>query len=391
MTSPIFRLATGASSTGPWTWAAYDTAVDTAAGTWIKVELQSSAVSMFECQVITADDITLGSLGLPAATIDQATKTAVWRVPVAAPYGTWIVWVRVNGGLDANDVASDALHTTLAVHVLTPSGNRLIACGETDEASRAYGYTPKLNKGLLGGGIGNLAGDCTGPSGGNTVIRIQGYDISNAVPGASQALIYNGGTGKWTPTTISYPAQDPALGKDCSGTCSNATVVAIQGNAVLAGVPANAQIFTWVTANNRAEWKDPVAPASASIYDSVTTRTGTLASAAWTNIGAVFALTADKSTAMDVKARFHVAGTRTGGTIERRFSISRDAGANVRFDDFAAAVTTAGGSAVFAAGSLTGLDIRADISGGSVQLQAQQSTWVAGNVGVVINVGVNNA
>jgi hypothetical protein len=54
-----------------------------------------------------------------------------------------------------------------------------------------------------GGGAGaSLAGDATGPAGANTVEKIRNVDVSATAPTNQQALIYDGTSTAWSPTTL---------------------------------------------------------------------------------------------------------------------------------------------------------------------------------------------
>lgn len=147
MASARFRL--GKSSvgvSGPWTWGSYDAAIDCTASQYVKIELESTAgVSSIAVTIPTADDVTLAG-ALPTVTTDQATKTATFQLPATA--STHIVKVLINGGVDANGTVQSAYSSQLAVHILNSASLRLMAVGEIDEASRSYGYTPKLNAAL---------------------------------------------------------------------------------------------------------------------------------------------------------------------------------------------------------------------------------------------------
>ena len=51
-----------------------------------------------------------------------------------------------------------------------------------------------------------LAGDATGPSGANTVVKLQTRPVSNAAPSAGQILLWNGSS--WTPSLLSVTASN---------------------------------------------------------------------------------------------------------------------------------------------------------------------------------------
>lgn len=149
MASARFRFSTGPSATGPWTADTVDAPLTTTVGTYVRVSLESNAgVNALACAITSADEVTLAS-ALPTVTVDQATKTAVFRVALLAPDGlTYLVRATVNSGIDADDATTAAYEKSLAVHVLSRSGQALLAVGETDESDRAYGHTAKLNAAL---------------------------------------------------------------------------------------------------------------------------------------------------------------------------------------------------------------------------------------------------
>lgn len=159
--SARFRLGYSNASTGPWTWAAYDTSIDVTAGQYVKVQLESTTgVNSFTASVFSADPTEYAAGGLPTVTVDNATKTAVFRTRAAATNGaTYLVKATVNGGLittsDRQRIATANYEKSLAVHILTPAGNRLIAVAETTESDRTYGFLPKLNT-VITTGIVNL-------------------------------------------------------------------------------------------------------------------------------------------------------------------------------------------------------------------------------------------
>lgn len=144
MPSAIFRLGKSTSLSGPWTWGAYDAAITADASDYIKAELQSTAgVDVIGVTLPSADPTTLAA-GVPTVTTDQATKTATFRL--AAALGRSInVKVQINRGIDANAQTIAGYTKSLQVNVLTDTGVAVIAVGESDEYSREYGYTQKIN------------------------------------------------------------------------------------------------------------------------------------------------------------------------------------------------------------------------------------------------------
>lgn len=148
MASPIFRLSTGPTAVGAWTPGAWDTSIDSAKELYIRVDLQSTAgVSALAVSIPTADDVTLAE-GAPIVTVDQATLTGVFRLPSTVGTDTTFrslnVQVTINQGL-TNGAVDAALTRSLQVNVLSNSGMRAFAVGESDQFHRGYGHTQKFN------------------------------------------------------------------------------------------------------------------------------------------------------------------------------------------------------------------------------------------------------
>jgi hypothetical protein len=144
MASPQFRIGYAAALAGPYTFAAFDAAAAIPANYYCKVGLQSLAgVNSISVTLPTADPVTLAA-GLPAVTVDQATKTATWRHPNAT--GRSInVCVIVNGGVDGNGATDATLTRSLQSYSATEAGLVAGVVGETTEFHRTYGHTQKIN------------------------------------------------------------------------------------------------------------------------------------------------------------------------------------------------------------------------------------------------------
>lgn len=97
-----------------------------------------------------------------------------------------------------------------------------------------------------------LAGDATGPSGSNTVARIQGRNINSAAPTSGQVLGWDGT--QWIPTT---PASGGTLTGDANGPIGSNTVTKLQTRNVSATAPAVGQVLQW----DGSQWL-PTTPAS---------------------------------------------------------------------------------------------------------------------------------
>lgn len=147
MASATFRLGQSSALGGTYTYGSYDSAIDVTPNYYVKIQLQSNVgVNSIAVTLPTADPVTIAA-GLPTVTVDSSTKTATFRMPNT--YGCCInVKVVINGGVDTNGVTQSAYTKELQVNTLTAENIRLLAVGETDQYSRAYGHTGKINDAL---------------------------------------------------------------------------------------------------------------------------------------------------------------------------------------------------------------------------------------------------
>lgn len=148
MASPIFRLSTGPAAIGPWTTHAWDTAIDAAAGEFVRVDLQSSAgVKAIAVTIPSADEVTLAEAAI-AVTVSQALLIGIFQLPNTAgidnSFRSLNVQVTINSGL-TNNVADATLTRSLQVCVPNGAGLRAFVAGEEFESSRTFGWTPKAN------------------------------------------------------------------------------------------------------------------------------------------------------------------------------------------------------------------------------------------------------
>jgi len=179
--------------------------------------VQSLAVS-----IKSADDVTLAS-ALPTVTTVQATKTATFVLP-ATLSRTYLVRALINGGIDQNGDTVAAYDKSVAVHILTGSGNRLIAVGEKDEYSRAYGYTPKLNTAIQNtsavvGSSGVVSGTYT-----HATVTVDYRGIVTSCATGSTALASSG--------VVSGTYVNPTMTVDYRGivtSCATGSVAAVSG------------------------------------------------------------------------------------------------------------------------------------------------------------------
>lgn len=138
MASATFRMGSSATVDGTYTYGSYGASIDATSGYYVKVQLQSSAVRSFTCSVSSGDPDSITAT-LPTVTVDSVTKTATFQLPTRPC--CLLVTVNVNG------TDTDGETTSLAVHVLTTSGMRLIAVGETTETGTG-GWTSKINSAI---------------------------------------------------------------------------------------------------------------------------------------------------------------------------------------------------------------------------------------------------
>lgn len=147
MASVRFRLGHSTASTGPWTWGSYGAPLDIDPDDWVKVELESTAgVATINVTIPRADEVSMAA-GVPAITIDQVTRTAVFQ----AGSDVLTYCVEVTG----NPSAGTAIPAqALAVSVPTIAGYRLIALDETTESDPTYKWLAKINNVIRGGSSG---------------------------------------------------------------------------------------------------------------------------------------------------------------------------------------------------------------------------------------------
>lgn len=159
MASATFRLGTAATNSAgtSWSWRAYDTAIDAVAASYVKLELQSTTgVRSIAVTIPSADETTMASSAIPTVTVNQNAKTAAFRCSTSAGR-TYIVRAVINSGLDLRGVSVADYTKEIAVHRLTNVATRLLAVGETDQYSRTYGHTGKLNNTIRAAGNSGFA------------------------------------------------------------------------------------------------------------------------------------------------------------------------------------------------------------------------------------------
>jgi hypothetical protein len=146
MATARFKIGTAATNTAgtSWSWRAVDAPADIASGSYVKCALESTTgVGSVSYTIYSADSVSIAA-GLPTVTTVQATKTATFQAGTGAAR-TYLVKCQINSGQASRGDNVTDYEKRLAAHILTVSGRRLFAVGEIDEASRSYGYEPKLN------------------------------------------------------------------------------------------------------------------------------------------------------------------------------------------------------------------------------------------------------
>jgi hypothetical protein len=144
-----------------------------------------------------------------------------------------------------------------------------------------YGRTIAVSATAINVSGENVGGDLSGTIGNATVEALQGRAVDATAPSDGFALIWNATASEWQPQAVTTPPLSPdpqgsygsstaipvvtvnnkgyvttvsttsldvsgnSVGGDLSGTVSNATVEALQGNAVANTVPAGGQVLQW--------------------------------------------------------------------------------------------------------------------------------------------------
>jgi hypothetical protein len=85
-------------------------------------------------------------------------------------------------------------------------------------------------------------GDLSGSNTDQTVIAIQGNPVSSSAPSTNQVFVWTGSS--WIPTTLSA-SQLPSLSGDVSGATNLTTVQAIQGKSISNTAPTTGQVLEW--------------------------------------------------------------------------------------------------------------------------------------------------
>jgi hypothetical protein len=270
--------------------------VNVTGGSTVTVALASSqGVYAWNLTCTGTDDQNVAASVNATIVINQAAKTATFTAPSNARGSALIFRSQVNNGIDINGLQQPYLTTTFGVYVLTPQFLRLAAQNETVEGDITYGWLSKFNGltssisifaagGDLSGtptnqtvvglqtnpvefqalgsgqdgyvltwvnsahqwqaksssfGAITLGGDVTGPSGSNTVVKLQNIPVNSTTPTSNQVLQYNGSA--WAPATATFFT----AGGDLSGTPSVQTVIAIQGVSVSSTAPTSNQVLQY--------------------------------------------------------------------------------------------------------------------------------------------------
>lgn len=131
-----------------------------------------------------------------------------------------------------------AIEAELGVH---PAGVHTTVRARLDALEAALdAFQAELDNLLTGGGLFTPGGDLDGTGTNQTVIGLQGIEVSGTNPTNGDALVFNGAS--WGPGTPN--AAFTAAG-DLSGNEVTQTVIALRGRPVAATAPANSNALIW--------------------------------------------------------------------------------------------------------------------------------------------------
>lgn len=115
-----------------------------------------------------------------------------------------------------------------------------------------------IPKTLSSGSSITFAGDLSGSSTSQTVIKLQGYAVANSAPTEGYVLTWEASSNSWKPKVASGGSSFTA-GGDLSGSSTSQTVIKLQNYAVASTAPTNNYVLTWESSSS--SWKSKIVPA----------------------------------------------------------------------------------------------------------------------------------
>jgi hypothetical protein len=176
--------------------------------------------------------------------------------------GTDVILTNILNSLDLSGVfvaGGDLSGTPTNQTVIAIRGVNVSATSPTDGYVLTYdtgtsSWVPAASQSAFVG-----AGDLTGNGLSQTVVGIQGRDVSNSAPSDGYYLQWNQLSNQWEPSEA--PSGTFSAGGDLSGSSSNQTVIALQGNSVLSqilGASNDGYVLTWN--NGASRWEASYIP-----------------------------------------------------------------------------------------------------------------------------------
>ena len=226
------------------------TGANVSSGSSIVVQLVNPAgVQSWNIACYGVDEITSAASVNATLVQDNTTWTATFTAPSTVEGATMLFNSVTNQGKANQNSFTFGVFVEL-------DGYRLFAGGEDAQSNATVGNAADLNKlvrgvALGGGGGGNFVagGDLSGTSSDQTVIAIQGNAVSASSPTEGQFLVEGSGS-TWKPTTLSGDVTAS------TGTPGDITVVGLQSNDVKSGVLGSIDdgyVLTWNNSGSQYE------------------------------------------------------------------------------------------------------------------------------------------
>jgi hypothetical protein len=178
-----------------------------------------------------AMDINLRSL---SALVQLTVKTHTTALPGSPTQGD-IHIVPSGAGVSPNAIA---VYDSSAWVYITP-GLGWRAFSDEDDAFHYWTGTAWA----LEAGTPTLAGDVTGLSSANSVIKLQNRALASTAPSDGQAIVWDATGTTWKPGTVATGT--PTLAGDVTGLSSATSVVKLQSRALASTAPSDGQAIVW--------------------------------------------------------------------------------------------------------------------------------------------------